>query len=107
MLFINGHIEFARNSGGGIDSGTGYPAPVMTEWEDDIPCQFRAPKMDLKAKSADGSSFIDVSYEILIEWQVIPSERIRLCSFDGNLIGEYQVIRVMPLREVSKVKIWV
>ena len=107
MLFTNGHIEFAKTSGGGTDPVTGYPVPVETEWGGDVPCQFRAPKMNLKAMSVDGSAYTDVSYEILVEWQEIPSERLRLYSMVGKLVGEFQMIRVMPLREVSKVKIWV
>ncbi len=107
MLFTNGHIEFARISGGETDPVSGYPVPVEIEWGENVPCQFRAPKMDLKAMSADGSAYTGVSYEILVEWQDISSERLRLYSLNGNLVGEFQMIRVMPLREVSKVKIWV
>ena len=107
MLFTNGHIELGKTSGGGINPESGYPVPVMEEWGCRIPCQFRAPGMNLKAMSADGSAYTDVSYEILVEWQEITSERLRLYSMDGKLLGEFQMIRVMPLREVSKVKIWV
>lgn len=107
MLIANGHIELAKVSGGGIDAESGYPKPVDTAWGDGIPCQFRAPKMDLRARTTDGSSLMEVSYEILVEWQGIGSERLRLYTVLGEFLGEFKIIRIMPLREVSKVKIWV
>lgn len=107
MLFTNGHIEFCTVSGGGIDPVSRYPEEVKIVWGDPVPCQWRSPKMALNARTQDGSAFKDVSYEILVEWTDISSERLRLYGDGGKLIGEFHVIRITPLREVSKVKIWV
>lgn len=107
MLIVNGHIELAKVSGGGIDPETGHPRSVETVWGESVPCQFRIPRMDMKARTSDGSSFKDVSYEILVEWGRIDSERLRIYTVFGEILGEFKIIRIMPLREVSKVKIWV
>lgn len=107
MLIVNGHIELEKVSGGGIDPETGYPKQAETVWGKSLPCQFRIPKMDMRTRTSDGSSFKDVSYEILVEWGRIDSERLRLHTVFGEMLGEFKIIRIMPLREVSKVKIWV
>lgn len=107
MLFTNGYIETGRSSGGGVDDVTGYPKKVSMSWDAPVQCQFKAPKMDLRARTADGSAYRDVSYEILVEWMPVDGERLRLYTVSGKLVGEFQMIRIMPLHEVSKVKIWV
>ena len=109
MIIPNGTIEFITNSNGGLDKD-GYPVKSDQTYGPVVPCQYQANTRNTIGKN-NGETFIKATYSILIEWLDFKSdgktERIRLKSVSGNLIGEYTVLDIEPLPAVCQVRILV
>lgn len=103
MIIQNGFIEFISVSGGGLDPVTGHPAKAETTYGEKIPCQYVNGSQNLQGKN-NGEPVIQQTWTIYIEsfCHCIPSERLRLTDLCGNLVGEYSIIRRVPLDAVCQ-----
>ena len=103
MIIQNGYIEFIMVSGGGLDSVTGHPLKAEKEYCELIPCQYVPARQNLLAKS-NGEPVTAQTWTIYIEslWRDIATERIRLTDMDGNIVGEYSIIKIEPLVAVCE-----
>lgn len=108
MIIAGGTIELKRNAGGRIDPETGYlQVPAAPEWSDPIPCQYEANKYN-NLGLVGGEHFTPAEYILLIEGeQPVSGQRLRLRDCEGNLVGEFAVIRQDPLEAVGQIRILV
>ena len=107
MIIVNGTIEVKRKAGGGIDPTTGYPITATGEWGEPIPCQYL--QTENKQARLIGEAMTRRSYAILLEWHCgcypCIKEQIRLRDCCGNVIDEFSVLSVTPLRAVDQTRI--
>jgi len=107
MIIVNGTIEVKRKDGGGIDPTTGFPITATSEWGECLPCQY-LPTENKQARSL-GEAVTRRSYAILLEGHCgcypCVNEQIRLRDCCGNIIDEFSVISVIPLRAVDQTRI--
>ena len=107
MIIVNGTIEVKHKDGGGIDPTTGYPITATSEWCDPIPCQY-VPTEDRQARSA-GEAMTRRHFAIFLEdyqrCTICANEQIRLRDCCGNIIDEFSVLSVTPLRAVDQTRI--
>ena len=109
MIIQNGFIEYVTVNGGGLDSETGHPLKGTKEYGELTPCQFVSASKNMLAKS-NGEPVTDMSWNIYVEAlcrHYKAGERLRLTDIFGNEIGEYSVIRAIPLDAVCQVVITV
>lgn len=110
MIIANGTIEIKAKAVAGIDPATGYPVkPSSVSWSAPIDCQFTANKYNNLGVSGSGEHFTVANYSILIEEQPLGEfEQLRLKdSVSGRCLGEFSVIRVVPLPAVCELQILV
>lgn len=107
MIIQNGYIESVTLSDGGLDATTGHPARGRKEYGELIPCQFYAARFNAQAKS-NGEPVTSAAWTILIEnlWD-FDAEILRLQDMNGQIIGEYSIIRKEPLDAVCEIRITV
>lgn len=109
MIIQNGYIEYVAVNGGGLDSETGHPLASTKEYGELTPCQFVPASRNLLAKS-NGEPVTSESWNIYVEAlcrHYEAGERLRLTDLCGKEIGEYSVIRAIPLVAVCQVVITV
>lgn len=109
MIIQNGHIEFITVSGGGLDAKTGHPVAATKTYGKPIPCQFVPVTSDL-LRNRNGEPVTKFSWTIYVEAlseYEIQSERLRLTDLKHNEVGEYSIIRAVPLTAVCEVAITV
>lgn len=106
MIIENGHIEFISVTGGGLDPITGHPLATVKAYGRKIPCQYQAAAFNALAMS-NGEPMTRQKYVILIEsnWLTIPTERLRLTSRSGAVVGEFSIIQTEPLDAVCQYRI--
>lgn len=105
MIIANGTLEFGRMTGGGIDNN-GYAKAGNVTWDSPIPCQYYANVKNNLGRS-NGEAIVSAQYVILIEQTDVTTERIRLKSLSGAVIGEFSVISETQLDCVSETQILV
>lgn len=107
MIIANGTIEIKRKSGGGIDTATGLPLPVLEEWGVPVECQYYHNRMDLLARTRAGESYSDIGWIIIVEqpWSMGDSEEIRLRDHAGQVVGTYALRLAEPLDAVQQVRL--
>lgn len=105
MIIENGHIAMATKVGGGIDPVTRHPIVPTLTWGEAIPCQYGAQTQNLQAEKSDDTHYELVSYWILVEAQPIEGEQVRLSDANGDVVGEFSIIKVEPLDAVDLVRI--
>ena len=105
MIIQNGTIEIKTKVAGGINPETGYPVkPTSVSWKKPIPCQFIVNKRD-NLGVTNGEHFTIASYVVLIEEQPFDAEQVRLTDMSGNEIGEFSIIKIVPLEAVGEIEI--
>lgn len=109
MIIANGTIEIKEKQldGCGIDPETGFPRkPSAVNWGNPVPCQYYANKYDNLGR-ANGEHFKIAEYTVLIAEQPHPfaAEQLRLKDSKGEVIGEFSVIQIEPLRAVCEIRI--
>lgn len=105
MIIENGYIQAIIRTGGGLDEDK-YPIPTREEYGERIPCNILLNKKN-KLASANGSPFVDVNYEVLIEPIPFPHERVRLITQFERVLGDFSVISIEYLEHVRAIQILV
>lgn len=107
MIIPNGAIQIKRKtSGGGIDPETGYAArPTSVDWDLPIPCQYVVNKYNALATS-NNEHITSASYAVLIDEQPFDGKQVRLTDSEGNVLGEFSITQIEPLRAVCQIRIW-
>lgn len=107
MIIQNGTIEIKTKVAGGIDPATGYPTkPTCVSWKDPIPCQYIVNNHNNLGIS-NGEHFTIATYIVLIEEQPFDAEQVRLVDMSGNEIGEFSIIKIVPLEAVGEIEIFI
>ncbi len=107
MIIENGRIEIGIAQGGGFDSN-GYPvAEQNQQWSKPIPCQYFASQYDLQGQTAQGEAVVRSKYTILIEYQTVRGEVVRLTDEEGKEVGVYPIIQIEPLQAVQETRIFI
>ena len=105
MIIANGYIKTKNKVGGGLDS-SGYPTAPFVSWSEPIACQYRSIRQNFQAKD-NGTPYVDVSYEILIEAMPFMADRLALFDCHNNEVGEYSILSVEPLMAVCMLRLTV
>ena len=108
MIIQNGTIEFVTVSGVSLDSETGHPVAGSKEYGEEIPCQY-VPAFQSLRQRENGEAVTSLSWTIYIEsrWRDVATERIRLKDREGNIVGEYSIIKIEPLDAVCEYRLTV
>jgi len=107
MIIQNGYIEQITVTGGGLDETTRHPVVASKTYNTPIPCQYVSTSKNMLAKS-NGEPVTQMSWTIYVEAlcrHFNVGERIRLIDLCGNEIGEYSVIRAIPLEAVCQIEL--
>ena len=109
MIIPNGTVEFVTNAAGGLDAN-GYPVEGKPTYGSPVPCQYKANTHNSLGKS-NGETFTNASYSILIEMLKLSNsgitDRLRLKSRSGRVVGEFSVLQFEPLEAVCQMRILV
>lgn len=84
----------------------GYMVPAYSASGDPIRCYIKTVKTNNVGKQ-DGNHFKVASYEVLIDLGPFNATRIRLAYDDGQDLGEFAVISIIPMSIVNLLKILV
>lgn len=105
MIIQNGTIEFKTQVEGAIDPETGYRSqPSSASWGEAQPANIQRMKTNQLAKALGGEHYTETSFEVYVEDSTpITSERVRLRDITGKELGEFSVIKFVPLEAVGLV----
>lgn len=107
MIIPNGTIKVKTKVSGGIDPSTGHPIHSSSvSFGDPIPCQYIVNKYNALATS-NGEHITASSYQVLIDEQTFDAEQIRLTDDTGNVIGDFSIQQIEPLKAVCEIRIWI
>lgn len=84
----------------------GYMVPASSAPGDPIRCYIKTVKTNNVGKQ-EGNYFKVASYEVLIDLVPFNATRIRLAYDDGQDLGEFAVISIIPMSIVNLLKILV
>lgn len=107
MIIENGRIRFAAAGGGGdgLDPATGYPVGGAAAWDDGVPCQYVAQRMD-NLGAVYGERFRMASWIVYVDQPC--EERRGMCRVEdgaGRVVAEGEVVSWEPLDAVRQVRI--
>lgn len=105
----NGTLQYEIVTGGGVNE-YGEPVAPETTWCDPIRCSIKANTDTRRGRYEDGI-FRQASFVVLIERNahrdidvIADIKRVRLVR-DGESLGEYFVLSIVPLSTVGRVQI--
>lgn len=105
MIVENGYITPKIKTGGGRGAD-GKPVKPSVGWGEPVLANITVNKNSLVGKS-NGNTFTVASYEVLIEASKYESESVMLSYLDGENLGEFSVMEIVPMQAVGMVKILV
>jgi hypothetical protein len=102
MIIVNGCILAKVMTGGELDAD-GFPTPTSVSWSEPFPCRVTTKRRNNLGEQ-NGNTFIESSYEVLVESWPFEVERVRLTQL-GRELGEFSIIQTEILDSVNAIKI--
>lgn len=96
----NGTLTYAIYNGTYALDDNGEAIDTQVTWSEPLPCSIKSVTDDRVGRYEDGE-FRQASYEIMIEMQPFPYNRVRLERL-GEDLGEHRVISAEPLVTVGR-----
>lgn len=99
----NGTLQYAIIAEGGLDE-LGEVVEAQLEWSAPIPCSIHI-NSDNRLKAFAGGVYHDVSLSVLIESPSFYYPKVRVLDSHNQLIGEYNVLSVVPSGTFNRTQI--
>lgn len=104
---MRGYVTSRITTEGGIDESTGLPIPEVTDWTEQVECQYYPNRKSTVGSILEGK-FRLASYEITIhttDWRLDEVSLIRLIDQKGKVISESEVLTLDNLEDIQRIKI--
>ncbi|MCX6222481.1 MAG: hypothetical protein NTZ69_16030 [Bacteroidia bacterium] len=100
----NGTLQYETITGGGIDTITNDPIPVVSAWSEPIDCFIVTIRHTNKGVYQDGK-FTVSTYMIHIEMQSFAANKVKITDSRNKDLGTFTIQDLQFLDAVQKIKI--